>query len=95
MCNAFQIVGPLRGIEEIEDCETEIPDDTNRFAICISNDDYAVSLAPLKIYPVIADPRAEENGMIRIIDDSGEDYLYSSREIRRLHARSGGRAWGG
>ena len=73
----FEIIGPLTDIEEIEDCETEIPEDTNRFAICIRDDDYYFSLTALKVYPVIADPHAEEIGWIRIIDDSREDYLYS------------------
>src|SRR4051812_97097 len=71
----FEIIGPITDIEEIEDCETEIPDDTTRFAICIDDADYLFSLTTLKAYAVIDDPRAEETGMIRIIDDSREDYL--------------------
>ena len=77
----FEIIGPLTDIEEIEDCETEISDDTTRFAICISDDDYQFSLTALKVYPVIVDPGAEETGMIRIIDDSRKDYLYSIRRF--------------
>jgi hypothetical protein len=72
----FEIIGPLRNIAEIEEVETEIPDCTTRFAICIDDADYLDSLATLKVYPVIADPRAEEDGWIRIIDNSREDYLY-------------------
>jgi hypothetical protein len=52
--------------------------DTSRFAICIRNTDYAVSLKPLKVYPVLDDPDAEHDGMIRIIDESGEDYLHTA-----------------
>jgi hypothetical protein len=72
----FEIIGPLRNIEEIEDGETEISDCTNRFAICIDDADYLYSLTTLKVYPVINDSRAEKDGWIRIIDDSREDYLY-------------------
>lgn len=69
----FEIIGE---ITEIEEGETEIPD-TKRFAICIRNTDYEVSLRPLTVYPVIHDPGAEETGMIRIIDESREDYLHA------------------
>ncbi len=72
----FEIIGEITEIGEIEEGETEIPD-TNRFAICIRNTDYKVSLTPLTVYPVIDDPRAEETGMIRIIDESREDYLHA------------------
>jgi|GEM_PF-717404 len=72
----FEIIGPITDIEEIEDSETEIPDGTNRFAICIDDAEYLFSLTTLKVYPVIDDPGAEEDGMLRIIDESREDYLY-------------------
>lgn len=44
--------------------------------VCIHNDGYAVSLDERKIYIGIPDAEAERIGMIRIIDESGEDYLY-------------------
>lgn len=47
------------------------------FVVCIRNDDYPVCLALHKIYAVIPDPRGEEVGFIRIVDESGEDYLFS------------------
>jgi hypothetical protein len=74
----FEIIGPITDIEEIEDSETEILDGTTRFAICVDDADYLFSLTALKVYPVIDDPRAEEDGMIRIIDESREDYLFSA-----------------
>ena len=76
----FEIIGEITEIEEIEDGWTEIPD-TNRFAICIRNTGYAVSLNLLKVYPVIDDADAEETGMVRIIDESGEDYLHASKRF--------------
>jgi hypothetical protein len=49
-----------------------------RFAVCINNSGYAASLELRKLYEVIADPDAEKDQMIRIVDESGEDYLYSA-----------------
>ncbi|HKR64099.1 MAG TPA: hypothetical protein VJZ00_10230 [Thermoanaerobaculia bacterium] len=49
-----------------------------RFAVCINNSGYAASLELRKLYEVIADPVAEQDAMIRIVDESGEDYLYSA-----------------
>ncbi len=47
-----------------------------KFVICINNLDYPVSLEKRKIYETISDPEAEEIGHIRVVDESGEDYLY-------------------
>ena len=49
---------------------------THRFVICIRNDDYPASLETRKIYEVLSDPGARKHGQIRIVDESGEDYLY-------------------
>jgi len=47
-----------------------------RFAVCIRNAGYLASLELRKLYEVIDDPDAEQDGMIRVIDESGEDYLF-------------------
>ena len=47
-----------------------------RLVICIENAGYEVSLERRKIYVRIPDARAEKLGQIRVIDESGEDYLY-------------------
>lgn len=47
-----------------------------QFAICIKNKDYPASLELRKLYPVIPDSSAAAHGQIRIVDESGEDYLY-------------------
>ncbi len=44
--------------------------------VCIHNEGYAVSLDVRKIYQGIPDSSAEQSGMVRVIDESGEDYLY-------------------
>jgi hypothetical protein len=46
------------------------------FAICIDNEDYEVSLELRKLYEILPDPDAEKHNQIRVIDESGEDYLY-------------------
>ena len=47
-----------------------------RFAVCIKNAGYLASLEVRKLYQVVDDPAAEEDGMLRVIDESGEDYLF-------------------
>ena len=49
---------------------------TPRFAICVDNSEHPASLERHKIYRVIPDNDAEKDGDLRIIDESGEDYLY-------------------
>lgn len=47
-----------------------------KFVVCLRNDDYPVSLERHKIYQVLPDEDAAQDGDLRIIDESGEDYLY-------------------
>jgi hypothetical protein len=51
------------------------------FAVCIDNRSYAASLELHKIYRVIPDEDAATDGDIRIVDESGEDYLYSAQRF--------------
>jgi hypothetical protein len=46
------------------------------FMICIENRGYKASLETRKIYEVLSDKEAERHRQIRVIDESGEDYLY-------------------
>ena len=46
--------------------------------VCIRNDGYEASLERNKIYPVIPDDEAERDGDLRVVDESGEDYLFSA-----------------
>jgi hypothetical protein len=48
------------------------------FVVCINNADYPASLELHKIYRIITDKEVEKEGDIRIIDESGEDYIYPS-----------------
>ncbi len=55
----------------------------NNFIVCINNKGYEASLEFSKIYQVVIDKDAEVEGLIHIIDESGEDYGYSPE---RFHA---------
>ena len=48
----------------------------HRFVICIRNDDYPASLETRKLYESLPDDEAAKHDQIRVIDESGEDYLY-------------------
>lgn len=47
-----------------------------QYVICISNKDYSSSLERRKLYLSLPDPEAENLGMLRVVDESGEDYLF-------------------
>ena len=47
-----------------------------QFVVCVKNKGYAASLELRKLYQVVRDEAAEKLGQIRVIDESGEDYLY-------------------
>lgn len=49
---------------------------TPRFVVCVNNAKYPASLELHKIYRVVPDEEAEADGDIRVVDESGEDYLY-------------------
>lgn len=48
----------------------------HQFAVCVNNTGYPVALELHKIYRILADEDAAEDGDLRVIDESGEDYLY-------------------
>jgi hypothetical protein len=51
------------------------------FAVCVNNKGYPVSLEVGKLYRVIPDDEAESHGYLRVVDESGEDYAYSSERF--------------
>jgi hypothetical protein len=51
------------------------------FAVCINNKGYPASLEVGKLYRVIPDEEAERHGYLRVVDESGEDYAYSSERF--------------
>ena len=67
-----------------------------QFVICVDNEGYPASLERWKVYRALPDREADAHGLVRVIDESGEDYLYPSvlfrpivlpSNIRRLWAR--------
>ena len=54
------------------------------FAVCVRNDEYEASLELRKLYAVLEDAFGAEHGMIRVIDESGEDYLFPNEYFVRV-----------
>lgn len=48
----------------------------HKFVICVNNHGYEASLEPRKLYEVLPDQDAAKHGQLRVIDESGEDYLF-------------------
>jgi hypothetical protein len=55
-----------------------------QLVVCVDNDDYPAAVEKRKIYISLRDPVAEKSGLIRIIDESGEDYLYPKAMFRSI-----------
>lgn len=55
-----------------------------RFVLCVRNGTYKASLQPRKVYRVVEDPRAEARALLRVIDESGEDYLFPAALFVRI-----------
>ena len=54
------------------------------FVVCIENEGYPTSLEKRKIYLALRDPTAEQHGLIRVVDESGEGYLYPKMFFRSI-----------
>ncbi len=57
---------------------------TRQLVVCIDNDGYSASLERRKIYVTVRDAKAEAHGLWRIVDESGEDYLYPKVLFRMI-----------
>jgi hypothetical protein len=55
-----------------------------QLVVCVENDGYAASLEKRKIYVALRDTAADKHDMLRIIDESGEDYLYPKAFFRSI-----------
>jgi len=53
-------------------------------AICILDTGCEVSLEPRKVYEVLRDPDAAKHGQLRVVDESGEDYLYPQSHFAEI-----------
>ena len=52
-----------------------------QFAVCVNNSGYEVSLERNKIYVLLPDTDAERGGDVRVVDESGEDYLFAAHRF--------------
>ena len=57
---------------------------SRQLVVCIDNEGYPASLERLKIYVALRDPASEKPGLLRVIDESGDDYLYPKRFFRAI-----------
>ncbi len=56
----------------------------HEFVVCVDNHGYEVSLEMRKLYEIVTDVDAEKHGQIRVIDESGEHYLYPATAFNRI-----------
>jgi len=61
---------------------TKLP--ANDLVVCVSNEGYPASLEKRKLYVQLRDASAEKRGLWRIIDESGDDYLYPKAMFRPI-----------
>ncbi|CAN5556896.1 hypothetical protein BH23ACI1_BH23ACI1_20180 [soil metagenome] len=54
---------------------------TTQFALCLDNAGHEASLILGKVYRALPDPRAAKDDLIRIVDESGEDYLFARTQF--------------
>jgi hypothetical protein len=57
---------------------------SKQLVVCVDNEGYAASLEKRKIYVALRDAAAEKHGLIRVVDESGDDYLYPKTFFRSL-----------
>ena len=63
-----------------------------RFVICVNNAGFPASLELRKVYRIVTDAAAHAHGLVRVVDESGEEYLYPAKffvpiEVPRAAAR--------
>lgn len=62
----------------------KLPRQVKIHAVCLKNDGYEASLERRKIYVILPDKTAAKHGLLRVIDESGEDYLYPRKYFAAL-----------
>ena len=55
-----------------------------QLVVCVDNEGYQASLEKRKIYVALRDVDAEKHGLLRVIDESGDDYLYPKGFFRPI-----------
>jgi hypothetical protein len=57
---------------------------SKQLVVCVNNEGYPASLEKRKIYLAFRDPAADRHGLIRVVDESGESYLYPKMFFRSI-----------
>jgi hypothetical protein len=57
---------------------------SKQFVVCVKNEGYFAALEKRKIYVAFRDTAAEREGLLRVVDESGEDYLYPKALFRTI-----------
>jgi hypothetical protein len=57
---------------------------SKQFVVCVNNRGYSASLEKRKIYLSLRDAAAEKHGLVRVVDESGDDYLYPKAFFRGI-----------
>jgi len=57
---------------------------SKQLVVCIDNKGYPASLEKRKLYQVVRDPAAEKHNLLRVIDESGDGYLYPKTFFRSV-----------
>ena len=55
-----------------------------RYVVCLSNRGYPASLERRKIYVVLPDAEADKRGLVRVVDESGDDYLFPKTRFAEI-----------
>ena len=66
---------------------------TKQLVVCIDNEGYGTSLEKRKIYIALRDAAADKNGLLRIVDESGGDYLYPEKSFRLIARPLAVKSW--
>jgi hypothetical protein len=82
----FEILGDMSVQDKASALKVEVmaKNVSRQLVVCINNEGYPASLEKRKIYVVLRDPAAEKRGLLRIIDESGDDYLYPKMLFRPI-----------
>jgi hypothetical protein len=73
----MKLMAKVKEISKLSDIWTfDMKQPTKHFALCIDNSDYEASLILGKVYRILRDTKAAKDDLVRIVDESGEDYLY-------------------
>jgi hypothetical protein len=60
-----------------------------QYVVCLSNKGYRASLVVRRIYELIPDPDASRRGLARVVDESGEDYLFPEKLFEAIELPTG------